>query len=75
MLHLDVDLYESYWVALRRLWPHVIPGGIVTFDEYRQPAWPGATLAVDEFFWDLAQSPVRSTVTDLYYVEKQQKWD
>ena len=42
LLHLDVDLYESYKTALQSLYEYVAPGGVVAFDEYGQAAWPGA---------------------------------
>ena len=70
LLHLDIDFYESYRTALRELWPHVAPGGIVAFDEYRKPVFPGATKAVDEFFANRSERPVKSEVVDLYYVVK-----
>lgn len=53
VLHLDVDLYRSYADALRTLWPQVVPGGWILFDEYDQgrdlQKWPGAKRAIDEF--------------------------
>lgn len=67
-LHLDVDFYASYKTALERLYEHVVPGGIVAFDEYRQSMWPGATSAIDEFFAARPESLVKSPITDLYYV-------
>lgn len=70
LLHLDIDFYESYKTALRELWPYLAPGGIVAFDEYRKPVFPGATQAVDEFFADRLEKPVKSDVTNLYYVVK-----
>jgi hypothetical protein len=48
MLHLDVDLYDSYLAAGTILEPLVAENGIALFDEYNQPLWPGATKAVDE---------------------------
>jgi len=49
-LHIDVDLYESYKVALQYLFPRVVPGGIIAFDEYdKEERWPGAKKAIDEF--------------------------
>lgn len=50
LLHLDVDLYESYLTALHWLFPHVVEGGIVCFDEYRDLRWPGATKAIETYF-------------------------
>ena len=70
LLHLDIDFYESYMTALEALYDHVAQGGIIAFDEYLKPVWPGATQAVDEFFADRPEEIVRSQVTDLYYVVK-----
>ena len=50
LLHIDVDLYESYRDCLHTLWPRVARGGVIAFDEYDESeAWPGARRAVDEF--------------------------
>lgn len=49
LLHVDCDLYESYRTVLGTLFDRVVPGGIVAFDDYGSPLWPGATKAVDEF--------------------------
>lgn len=50
LLHIDADLYESYKDVLDVLFPNVVPGGVVLFDEYKDTKWPGATKAVDEYF-------------------------
>lgn len=34
LLHLDVDLYNSYKTCLQYLFPKVAQGGVVMFDEY-----------------------------------------
>lgn len=68
LLHLDVDFYLSYKTALELLYPHVVPGGIVAFDEYGQATWPGATQAVDEFFATRRKRVVKSPLADLHYV-------
>ena len=49
-LHLDVDLYQSYKTCLENLYPRVVEGGIVIFDEYDSIGYPGAKKAIDEFF-------------------------
>jgi hypothetical protein len=53
VLHVDLDLYQSYADTLKRLWPQLLPGAWVIFDEYDQgrdiEKWPGAKRAVDEF--------------------------
>lgn len=50
ILHIDVDLYESYLVCLKNLYKNVINGGCIIFDEYYSLKYPGARVAVDEFF-------------------------
>ncbi len=66
-LHIDVDLYEGYRDGLKYLWDMVVPGGIVTFDEYQEfpnkpeygqgtiEKWPGCTKAVNEFLQTAGQ--------------------
>jgi hypothetical protein len=53
LLHLDVDLYQSYKVALEALYDRVQPGGVIAFDEYmgtfEHVDFPGAKQAIDEF--------------------------
>jgi O-methyltransferase len=51
-VHLDCDLYSSYHTCLPLLYPALVPGGIMLFDEYKSPVWPGATKAIDEFLAD-----------------------
>lgn len=50
LLHFDADLYEPTMTGLEHLWPLVVSGGIVLFDEYGIPPWEGESSAVDEFF-------------------------
>lgn len=50
ILHIDVDLYQSYKDVLGALYSKVVSGGVVIFDEYKTPEWPGATEAIDSFF-------------------------
>ena len=42
LLHLDVDLYESYKICLKYLYPQVVEGGVVMFDEYGSSKFLGA---------------------------------
>ncbi|HEY2537793.1 MAG TPA: TylF/MycF/NovP-related O-methyltransferase [Solirubrobacteraceae bacterium] len=70
LLHVDVDLYQSYLDCLTNLWPHVVPGGIVAFDEYGEDAtWPGARRAVDEFL-----ATVSVDVAEMRHDEISGKW-
>jgi hypothetical protein len=50
LMHFDADLYRPTLIALEHLWPLVVPGGVVAFDEYGIPPWEGESKAVDEFF-------------------------
>ena len=49
LLHIDVDLAESYKTVLNRLWDNIISGGIIIFDEYKTKKWVTATQAINEF--------------------------
>ncbi len=50
LLHFDCDLYQPTKIALETLWPLVVSGGVVAFDEYGISPWEGESKAVDEFF-------------------------
>ena len=52
ILHLDGDLYESYLTCLNNLYDNVIKNGVIIFDEYYSHKYPGARVAVNEFFVD-----------------------
>lgn len=54
LAHVDCDLYESYRVCLRELYPRMLPGGYMVFDEYDAPSgkYPGSRRAIDEFLAD-----------------------
>jgi hypothetical protein len=49
LIHFDCDLYAPTRAALEAFWPILSPGGLMLFDEYAIPDWPGETQAVDEF--------------------------
>jgi hypothetical protein len=52
LVHFDCDLYAPTRAALAAFWDHVPPGGLMVFDEYGIPDWPGETTAVNEFIAD-----------------------
>ena len=60
LVHFDCDLYKPTKVALEHLWPRVTRGGVVLFDEYGIPEWPGETKAVDEFLSDKPQLQLKT---------------
>lgn len=50
LLHFDCDMYKPTMAGLKHLWPLVVKGGLVVFDEYAIQPWEGESNAVDEFF-------------------------
>jgi len=47
-VHVDCDQYTSYKAVLALMWPLLVPGGIMLFDDY--PYLGGAKKAVEEHF-------------------------
>jgi O-methyltransferase len=47
-VHLDLDVYESTRQSLDFLWPRLVPGGIVVFDDYGTHGCEGVTRLVNE---------------------------
>lgn len=56
-VHLDVNLYGSYKDCLEFFYPRMVFGGVILFDEYNDPPWPGCNRAVDEFLADKPEKP------------------
>jgi len=54
-VHLDCDTHDSYSECLSFFYPRLNEGGIILFDEYDDPVWPGCKLAVDEYLADKAE--------------------
>ena len=50
LVHLDCDLFESYRCCLEFVYPRMLPGGYLVFDDYNSDVYAGAHRAVDEFF-------------------------
>ena len=48
ILRLDTDWYESSKFELVKLYPNVVKGGIIIFDDYLH--WDGQRRATDDFF-------------------------
>lgn len=61
LLNIDSDWYESVRLCLATLYDAVVPGGIVSIDDYGH--WPGCKKAVDEFVKD-RQLPYRLNRVD-----------
>lgn len=58
LVYFDVDLFAPTHRALELLYPRVVEGGVICFDEYSLLAWPGETRAVDDFFSGMPERPV-----------------
>ena len=69
-LHLDVDLYKSYKTCLEHLFPRVVTGGVVLFDEYDSPNWPGAKKAIDEYFKHIPHHFQKDASAGKYFLVK-----
>ena len=48
LCHVDVDVYESARGVLNWVWPRLLPGGVVVFDDYGFRGCDGVTRLVDE---------------------------
>jgi len=70
ILHVDVDLYQSYKDVLDYFYPFVVKGGLIMFDEYNEPKWPGATKAIDEFISKTGHTLQKYPQTKKYYIIK-----
>lgn len=73
-MFIDCDIYESHLDCLDVLYDQLVPGGIVVFDDYAEPKWPGASRAVDEFFSAQPAKPERLDIgpKPLWFVRKPQ---
>ncbi len=50
LLYFDLDLYAPTLFCLQQLYPLVVTGGVVCFDEYGLIPWEGESRAVEEYF-------------------------
>lgn len=48
--HVDVDIYRSVMDCCSFIFPRLVDGGFMIFDDYGFPSCPGARQAVDEYF-------------------------
>lgn len=58
LAHVDVDIYRRVKDCCAFIYPRLISGGIIIFDDYGFPSCPGAREAVDEFFQDKSETPL-----------------
>lgn len=55
LLYIDVDLEEPTYHGLKHLWKHIIPGGIILFDEYQYHKFDECN-GVDKFISEMGLS-------------------
>ena len=60
LAHIDLDLYHGVRGCCEFIYPRLVPGGIMIFDDYGYASCPGARRAVDEFFADKPECPLIS---------------
>src|SRR5262245_33236407 len=58
LLHFDLDLHDPTKLGLELLYPLVLKGGVVCFDEYGLIPWAGETNAVEDYFGRLGERPI-----------------
>ena len=58
LAHIDVDIYEAILSCCDHLYPKLVPGGIMVFDDYGFESCPGAREAVDKWFSDKPEVPL-----------------
>lgn len=56
--HVDVDLYQSVADCIAWIYPRLVPGGYMIFDDYGFPSCSGARAAVDEAFVEKPERPL-----------------
>ncbi len=56
--HIDLDIYDSIKDACEFIWPRLVSGGAVVFDDYGYATCPGARKAIDEYFKPLPVHPL-----------------
>jgi hypothetical protein len=64
--HIDVDLYQSVLDCCQFIWPRLVHGGIMVFDDYKFSTCMGARKAVDEW--------CASARVELIHLESPQVW-
>jgi hypothetical protein len=57
LIHFDCDVYKPTLCGLRHLWPLVVAGGVVIFDEYGIEPWAGESKAADDYFAEIGYRP------------------
>ena len=56
--HIDVDIFSAVRDCCEFIYPRILAGGIMIFDDYGIPSCPGARQAIDEYFADKPEEPL-----------------
>jgi hypothetical protein len=57
-VHLDVDIYESTYQALKFFYPRLVSGGMIVSHDYSALPAPGVRKAFDDFFQDKKETVI-----------------
>lgn len=69
LVHLDVDIYESYKNCLEFFYPRLVSGGLLILDDYNATTCVGAKIAVDEFFKLKPEKPIWNTFSQAVIIK------
>jgi hypothetical protein len=68
----DCDLEESMLFCARALWPLLVPGGVMAFDDYSSEQFKGSRIAIDRF---VAEQPIglasHKLMRRIYFLRKE----
>ncbi|MGJ5820945.1 TylF/MycF/NovP-related O-methyltransferase [Paludibaculum fermentans] len=72
-VHLDCDAYDAYMDCMKFFYPRLSRGGVILFDEYNDPPWPGCNKAIDEYLADKPErcEPIAHDNFVKYFIVKQ----
>lgn len=68
--HIDVDLYQPTKDSLEFIYPRMLKGGIILFDDYGFTMCPGAKKAVDDFLKDKIETLIVSPSGQAFLIKK-----
>ncbi len=69
-VHVDVDLYQPTLDSFAYFYPRLAPNGILVCDDYGSAHYPGARLAMDEYFADKPETPIELPQGQAFIVKR-----
>ncbi len=70
LVHIDVDLYEPTRDSLAFFYPRLAQHGMIICDDYGSGAYPGARLALDEYFAERPETPIELPQGQAFIVKR-----